>query len=188
MRFPQLTLLFAVPAVLACSTSDAPTSPLSPNPGVFPLPGDPHRVTGHYTADIGAVAPIIASFELNAWSNLRGDGHGLFRFRAETTTGTIDFTGRVTCLAVDEPLARAWIGGVIIQNRSTRPTHDGTNPIHRIGHDVWFRVADRSGEPDRTTSLGFEGSLGILTSAEYCAARPWGNDGVPLLSGDLVLD
>jgi len=187
MRFAQLSLVLLAPLALACSGADAPTAPATPEARLFRNFVEPHFAAGRYSADIGATAPIIANLDFLAWSDFRGEGHGLFRFLAETTTGSIDFTGRVICLAVDEPLKRAWVGAKIVKNNSTRPTHDGSNPIHQVGHDAWFRVADRSGEPDRTTSLGFEGSAGILTSPEYCATRPWLNDGAPLLTGNLVV-
>ncbi|HEX9582769.1 MAG TPA: hypothetical protein VF970_16835 [Gemmatimonadales bacterium] len=148
-------------------------------------------VTGQYTANIGAVAPIIAEFNLDGRIDRNGQASGGFTFFTETSTGTIDFAGEITCLPFNDDLGRAWIGAVITRNSSTRPTHDGTLEIHRVGHDVWFRVADRSpggsGAPDRTTSIGFEGSAGIGTSAEYCALQIWPNDGAPVLSGNLTV-
>ena len=89
--------------------------------------------------------------------------------------GTASFAGVVTCMASDPATGRAWIGGVITQNNSTSPDYqvDITQP----GRDIWFRVLD-SGEgaaanADRTSFVGFTGSAGIQTSAEYCAARIW---------------
>jgi hypothetical protein len=171
----------------ACASPEPPTGPslaLSGN-GVQSL------VNGSYTANIGAVAPIIGVYDLSGKIDRDGASSGEFSFYAETTTGTIAFAGRITCLVFDDPLKRAWIGAVITANSSTRPSHDGTQVIHRVGHDVWFRVADRSpggsGDPDRTTFLGFEGSGMIATSADYCALHAWGNDGVPTLSGNLTV-
>lgn len=45
-----------------------------------------------------------------------------------------------------------------------------------MGRDVWFRVVDHGeGESaaDRTTVFGFEGAAGFVTSADFCAGRPW---------------
>jgi hypothetical protein len=149
------------------------------------------KVTGSFAANIGAAAPIIGQFELTAQIDKRGATKGEFTFFADTPTGTIEFDGRVTCVAFNDELKRAWIGAVITRNGSTRPSHDGTLAIHQVGHDVWFRVADRSpggsGEPDRTTFLGFEGGGGILTSAEYCSLRIWPNDAIAILSGNLTV-
>jgi hypothetical protein len=148
------------------------------------------KVNGNYTANVGASVPIIGEYVLSAKVRPNGKTTGEFSFLASTVDGTIDFGARVTCIAFDEALGRAWIGGVITRNSSTRPSHNGTNPIHTVGHDVWFRVADRSTDgsiPDRTTSLGFEGGGGIPTSAAYCAARPWANDGIAIASGDLTV-
>jgi hypothetical protein len=78
----------------------------------------------------------------------------------------------VTCLAVDAELGRAWVGGVITQNRSTNPAFTGS--IHQVGHDIWFRVLDngQGQDPaDRTSFVGFEGI--IPTSEAYCEMRIW---------------
>jgi hypothetical protein len=71
---------------------------------------------------------------------------------------------------------RAWIGGIIKENRSTHPAFQ-VDTLHSPGLDVWFRVVDNgegtSAPPDRSTTYGFKGSAGIKTSAEYCAVQPW---------------
>jgi hypothetical protein len=101
-----------------------------------------------------------------------GQFSGVFHHSLEDSTGTIDFDARVTCMAVDKDFGRAWIGGVIVSNKSTSPGFQ--TDIHQPGHDIWFRVLD-GGEgdntEDRTTFVGFEGV--IPSSAVYCATRPW---------------
>lgn len=185
--FSYLIPAIGLAALGACS---APATPLT-GPEFQVKADKGAKVTGSYTANVGAAAPIVAEFDVSAKADGSGAAGGEFTFYAPTSTGTIDFTGRVTCLVVDQALKRAWIGAVITRNGSTRPTHDGSNVIHRVGHDIWFRVADRSpggsGDPDRTTSVGFEGSGGIATSADYCALTIWPNDGVPRLSGNLTI-
>jgi hypothetical protein len=119
-----------------------------------------------------------------------GRAFGSFRHRTEDETGTIDFKGEVTCLAVDSVNRRAWIGGVITANRSTSPNFN-TAAVHQVGHDIWFRVLDTEpgdGEPDRSTFVGFEGV--IPTSEAYCRDRIWpeGNARTsPVTSGALIV-
>jgi hypothetical protein len=127
---------------------------------------------GHY--DLG----VIVKFSMSANQKDDGTASGEFHHKTELNGLVIDFSGRVTCLSVDSANGRAWIGGVVTQNRSEDPRF--TTAIHQVGRDIWFRVLD-NGEgggaaPDRTTFVGFEGGGGILTTAEYCAARIWPND------------
>lgn len=100
---------------------------------------------------------------------------GEFRVRADEGGGLIvDFSGKVTCMAVDPVNHRAWIGGVVKDNASTDP--DLLTDIHQHGDDIWFRVLDVGAAPglvDRSSFIGFKGAAGIQTSAEYCAARIW---------------
>jgi hypothetical protein len=88
---------------------------------------------------------------------------------------TVDFSGEVTCMAVDPVNHRAWIGGVVTENRSDDPNHG--LEIHQPGSDVWFRVVDygegAAAQPDRSSVYGFEGAAGVTTSAEYCALQLW---------------
>jgi hypothetical protein len=52
-------------------------------------------------------------------------------------------------------------------------------PIHEVGKEAWFRVVDYGegqSPDDRTTVLGFEGGLGIITSEEYCQLQLWRDD------------
>ncbi len=182
------TAFLSMSLVTACDKT--PDPPMAPS---LQLSGNSNTslVTGDYVANIGAAAPIYGAYNLDGRTDKNGMSSGAFTFFAPTSTGTIDFAGRVTCLYVDDVLKRVWIGAVITRNSSTRAAYDATQEIHQVGHDVWFRVADRSpggsGDPDRTTFLGFEGSGGIATSAEYCALHLWGNDGVGITSGNLTV-
>jgi hypothetical protein len=114
------------------------------------------------------------SFSFNAKS-VGGGVSGQFRQFYESDDGTVDFHGEVTCVSFDPVNNRAWIGGVVTQNKSTDPAALTTR--HEVGDDVWFRVVDNgegNAPPDRTTVLGFEpGPGGIITSAEYCARQLW---------------
>ena len=103
------------------------------------------------------------------------DAGGLFRMVRQRAGFTVDFTGLVTCMAVDPVTHRAWIGGVVLFNNSNDPNH--TLDIHQPGQDVWFRVVDKSegsgAPPDRSSVYGFKGAAGVQTSAEYCAVKLW---------------
>ena len=86
------------------------------------------------------------------------------------------YKGEVTCFAVDLVNSRAWIGGVLTSSNDPDP-----DPIFHQGHDAWFRLLDAAASqgspdeanPDRITFMGFEGSAGIPTSAEYCSRQIW---------------
>ena len=116
----------------------------------------------------------LLSFSFSAVGRADGSATGEFRQRYESGGGTVEFTGRVTCVSFDPAAGRAWIGGVVTSNTSTNP--GVLTPIHEVGDDVWFRVVD-NGEgqspPDRTTVLGFEGAAGVITSLEYCERQLW---------------
>jgi hypothetical protein len=126
---------------------------------------------GHYllsgTTDV--------KFEFEAHTTGNGGAEGEFRQRTTLDNGTVDITGDVTCLAVDAVNHRAWIGGVVRQNRSTSP--DYQDPTTARGQDVWFRVlegGDDAVNPGRSTFLGFVGS--IPSSASYCQQQIWAPD------------
>lgn len=122
---------------------------------------------GHYLiAD-----SLEVQFGFAAIQHADGGFTGVFHHTTDDGLGSVDFDARVTCLAVDEELGRAWIGGVIVANRSTSP--DFQFEIHQPGHDIWFRVLD-GGQESRTTFVGFEGA--IPSSAAYCESRPWPAD------------
>ncbi|HUF46860.1 MAG TPA: hypothetical protein VMM93_03530 [Vicinamibacterales bacterium] len=143
--------------------------------------------TGNGTYDAG----VIVTFSMNALAKADGSAKGEFRHTTTLGGELIDFTGRVTCMAVDSANGRSWIGGVITENNSTHSSFTGA--INQVGRDVWFRVLDSgegNGVIDRTTFLGFEGGGGIDTSAEYCEMKIWPNDPPndrtgPLTSGNI---
>src|SRR5687767_10635157 len=57
-----------------------------------------------------------------AFSSIQhADGKALGRFHQKFDNGglVVDFSGEVTCMAVDPVMHRAWIGGVITRNSST---------------------------------------------------------------------
>jgi hypothetical protein len=171
-------------AVLGCSSEPTAIRGIAPDAssGLGALTGS---VMGGGQATL-SVGPM--DVEVMAKQHLDGSAKGTFRHFIVTSTGTVDFTGQVTCLSVDDALGRAWIGGKVLTNNSTRP--DFMTSIHEVGDEIWFRVAD-NGEggnataPDRSTSPGFEGALGIITSAEYCAARLWPNEPSALITGNI---
>lgn len=139
-----------------------------------------------------AIGDLEVKFALGAIEHHNGSASGLFRHRTSYDGLIADFTGAVTCLAVDSANHRAWIGGVVVSNRSTDP--DYAAEIFQPGHDVWFRVVDYDGAepavPDRTTFLGFEGGGGIITSAEYCEKRIWPDADArtwPVTKGQIVV-
>jgi hypothetical protein len=144
---------------------------------------------GHYQV----LNAFDTQFAFSAVQHGDGSASGRFHQRVEFDTGTVDFRGEVTCLAVDPVNRRAWIGGVIVSNDSSDPAF--TTPIHQPGHDIWFRVLDNdpdSDEPDRSTFVGFE-SAAIPSSEAYCSMRIWPDVPVmnartwPVTSGNLVV-
>lgn len=103
---------------------------------------------------------------------------GTFSLRFEADGFVVDFDAAATCLAVDAATNRGWVGGVVTANRSTHPGF--LDPITDVGQDVWFRTVDygegSNAPADRSTTFGFRGAAGILTSADYCVARLWPAD------------
>jgi hypothetical protein len=172
-RFRGLLGVLAGLALLACdnSRSLAPTA-VSANRSA--AEGNEEQASaegvGHYD-----ILGLDVEFNFEAERHGNGDkAKGEFRVRADEGGGLfVDFLGKVTCLAVDPVNHRAWIGGIVIRNRSTDP--DLRTKIHRPGRDIWFRVLDM-GDADRSTFVGFEGAAGFQTSADYCAGRPWPDD------------
>jgi hypothetical protein len=139
-----------------------------------------------------ALNDLSVHFALSAVQRPDGKASGNFHAKTSYDGLTADFHARVTCLSVDETTHRAWIGGVITKNESTDP--DYAAPIYVPGKDVWFRVVDygegAAGVADRSTFLGFEGAAGFLTSADYCAGRPWPDSDArtwPVTSGNLTV-
>jgi hypothetical protein len=185
----RLPVLAAAFAVAACA---APADPVA-----GPAFQAGSQVVGHANGDgtfnIGAPGADIA-FQLNALSTADGGASGSVYYVTDLTEfglGTIEMRFDVTCLSRDVAQGRAWIGGVVTLNNSTNATF-ATDPVRQVGRDVWFRVEDNgdggSGTLDRSTQLGFEGSAGIITSAEYCATSPWpASPPHPVTSGNISL-
>lgn len=133
-------------------------------------------LSGEGLYDLTAAGAGIAAFTY-AVQQVPGEAAtGTFHLRFEADGFVVDFDGEASCLSVDGANGRGWVGGTITANRSTHPSF--LNPlIHVPGADVWFRAVDygegSNAADDRSTTFGFRGSAGIITSAEYCATRPW---------------
>lgn len=111
---------------------------------------------------------------------------GIFRQSLIFDGELIAFDGAVTCLAIDPLEGRAWIGGIILRNRTELA--DMQDGIFAPGRDVWFRLLDDG--KGRTTFLGFEGGGGIDTSAQYCALQIWPDGNArthPVTSGNITV-
>jgi hypothetical protein len=183
-RFVSGAFAVAVAVTSGCSTDDPPTRmPLAPlaTEGLGELTA---KVMGGGSAAL-SVGPMDVA--VKAKRHIDGTAKGTFSHFIITSTGTIDVTAEVTCVTTDVAAGRAWVGGRVLTNNSTRP--DFMTSIHEPGDEVWFRVADNgegSDAPaDRSTSPGFEGALGFITSAEYCATMPWPNEPPALVSGNI---
>lgn len=189
MRFIIRTTLAGILLTLvACEQPMAPTAPAasnlvpteqaSENLNLFPI----HSVIGFGTVDLSTAAATPVSFAVGVAQFANGRASGEFWQKRDRGGLNIEFRGRLTCLAVDVANHRAWIGGVILENRSTDPAFMDPE-LHSIGKDIWFRVLDNrfvaGDEPDRSTTLGFKGSAGIITSAEYCSTKPWPDTPTP---------
>jgi len=173
-------------ALLACTDSNPLTSPaVSAKRSAAAV--DEELVAaegeGHYD-----ILGLDVEFSFEAEQHVGDRAKGEFRVRADEGGGLfVDFLGKVTCLAVDPVNHRAWIGGIVIRNRSTDP--DLLTKIHRPGRDIWFRVLDM-GDADRSTFVGFQGAAGFETSADYCAGRPWPDDNArtwPVTTGGITV-
>lgn len=132
---------------------------------------------------------LDVKFSMSASQRTDGSAAGRFRHSVELQGLLVEFYGEVTCVTVDPDNGRAWIGGIITRNNSEHP--DFATPRTQPGKDIWFRVLDSGegdGEPDRSTFVGFEGDAEIITSAEYCAVRPWPDDNArtsPVTQGNI---
>jgi hypothetical protein len=173
----RLTIVMVLAAMGAACQQATPIEPSSLAGGSTDLSGNGNGVVLSSTGGGSYNAGVIVDFTMNALQKADGSAKGTFRHRTVLGGQAVDFTGRVTCMAVDSVNHRAWIAGVITENNSTNAGF--TTAIHQVGRDVWFRVLDSGegqGAVDRTTFLGFEGSAGIITSAEFCEARIWPDD------------
>ena len=185
--FTSRHLLVALVLVAGCSRAPSPTEPEAATSLETRIGGGAAAITGggHYLLQ-GA---FDTQFSLSAIAHADGTASGSFHHKTEDGVGTIDFSGRVTCLAIDRANQRAWIGGVITENRSTHPAF--TTTIHEAGHDIWFRVLDSGagqGAVDRTSFIGFEGV--IPSSASYCEQRIWPDGDArtwPVTSGNITV-
>ena len=172
-------LILVLIATSACRDTPAPTQatfdPATANASANASAGSPIVASanggGHYVLQ----GVLDVQFAFTALERSDGRSSGSFHQRLVNDGGSIDFRGAVTCVTTDPVTHRAWIGGVVTENRSTDPAF--RQGIHEPGHDVWFRVVDYGeGEaslPDRTTFMGFEGAAGFFTSEAYCLGRPW---------------
>jgi hypothetical protein len=183
-------LLGAVAIAAGCQRAPAPTAPQGVSGST--------AIQAERAVALGAsgggryllINSIDAQFAFSA--NQHGDGRtsGEFHQALEFQGQHVEFHGTVTCVSADAENGRAWVGGVITQNRSAHPQFQ--TPRHQPGRDIWFRVLD-TGEgqreaADRTTFVGFEGDAGFPTSASYCAGQPWpaGNANTwPVTSGNI---
>jgi hypothetical protein len=170
----------------------APTEQASESFNLFPI----RTVIGFGTVDLSTAGATPMSFAVAVAQFANGHPTGEFWQKRAREGMNIEFRGRLTCLAVDLVNRRAWIGGVILENRSTDPLFRDPE-LHSVGKDIWFRVLDNKfvagDEPDRSTTLGFKGSAGFITSADYCAGKPWPDTPTlnartfPVSSGNLII-
>ncbi len=124
---------------------------------------------GQYLISIAGLGDLPGQFSFNAiQTDADGSAKGNLRYTLDFLGQHVEFRGEVTCVTFDQTEGRAWIGGVISQNKSEHPFYrDGE--IFQPGKDIWFRVLDEGEgvvDPDRTTFVGFEGGAGIITSAQ----------------------
>jgi hypothetical protein len=170
---------------LACG---APVDTSAPNAGAVP---DGRQMA---EAGIGGLVtgggqfehPVFGTVTFSFTAVRHADGSVSGRFQQHQFGLGFTYEGDVTCLAVDPVNHRAWIGGVLTQSNDP-------DPITEVGDDAWFRVLDLGSSnagPDRSTFLGFEGGGGIITSAEYCAAKIWPDGNArtwPVEQGNIVI-
>jgi hypothetical protein len=188
MRLARLLGVLTSLSVLACEHR----YPSSPSSNADPRLQRTAEVVDALGSATGAgrfdVNGLIVTFDFKAKLEKDGTGKGEFTISADEGGGLIvQFEAAVTCLSIDQVNHHAWIGGTIEENGSTDP--DFLTDIHGKGRDIWFRVLDDP-SGDRSTFVGFQGSGGFLTSAEYCAGQPWpaGNARTwPVVSGDLTI-
>ncbi|MEP6686845.1 MAG: hypothetical protein ABJC36_00765 [Gemmatimonadales bacterium] len=167
---------------LACTEPAGPTA--GGNGGLRPsslAAGVEESVTGggqFFHPDFGTVTLAFTATR-------HADGRVTGRWQQNQFDLGVAYKGDVTCFAVDPVNHRAWIGGVITWSNDP-------DPLAVVGRDAWFRVLDlgHGPDPDRSTFLGFQGSAGIETSAEYCAVRLWAPDNArtwPVEHGNIAI-
>jgi hypothetical protein len=176
-----LSGLAFVLATAGCEHATSPSSLMAPSAKALAdqtvEDGGKTSAKGHGEYALDGTSGVQFSF--NAEQHQDGTADGQFRQETTDDAGSIYIEGTVTCLSVDPISGRAWIGGVVKRNASTDPSY-ALDPTTQPGQDVWFRVLDSDpatgAGDDRSTFLGFAGSAGFLTSAAYCAGRPWPAD------------
>jgi len=173
MRSRSLATLVLALAATSCDEAPSPAASLQPG---FSAVGHAPSVSGGGKYDLTPAGASLASFNYDVTQNDDGTASGTFHLFFEADGAVVDFDGSATCVSVDAANRRGWVGGVITANRSTHPSF--MNPlIHAVGADVWFRVVDygegNAAASDRSTTFGFRGSAGIITSEEYCRVMPW---------------
>jgi hypothetical protein len=185
-----LPLIFAACADPGASTAPAASLAASSAEanGVAALANGSYQYAQPLPASLGG-GSVNFTVEMNTVIGPDGAARGSFRHTATIQGLAYDIAGDVTCAATDDAFGRAWIGGVVTVNNSTHPSFSG--PINQVGKDAWFRVADlgngQSGTADRSTTLGFEGGGGIITSAQYCDMRIWPNNANEVVTGNLMV-
>jgi hypothetical protein len=166
----KISRIVLVSAVLGCGSlapeaSQSDTDTFGPE---LAAGGVIEKVTGGGQFEHPDLGTVTFSFV----ATRQEDGTVKGRFQQNQHDLGFTYKGDVTCFAVDAENHRAWIAGVLTESNDP-------DAVTQIGDDAWFRVLD-SGQPtdgtDRSTFMGFEGSAGILTSSEYCAAKLWAPD------------
>lgn len=181
-------------AVCSCFALASCENTTSPEP--TPAPDLHFRHFGPTSFGVGAGRFAIGELSVRyIFSGLLfGNGSAIGSFYHSVDLGEgerAEFVSKVTCLAFDPANGRAWFGGVILKNNSTAGS-GFVGAITQPGKDIWFRVLDtgQSADPDRSTFVGFEGSAGFTTSAEYCQGKPWPDLNArtnPVTQGEIVL-
>jgi len=162
MRGDRWTGAVLLGLVAACAEPAAPGAPDS-----FPLAAAAGGVSQSVTGGGQFVHPVFGTVTFAFTAQRLADGRVTGRFQQHQPSLGVTYKGDVTCFAVDPVNHRAWIGGVLTQSNDP-------DPVALVGKDAWFRVLDPDGdEVARSTFLGFEGSGGITTSAEYCEKQIW---------------
>ena len=198
MRRAHLIFTAGAVAALACEQPSLPTLVGTGADRAAVAADDSHGVVakaqGEGVVDLRSANAGLMSFQFDAKQRADGSADGEFWQYRESAAGTVEFTGRVTCVTFDPANHRAWVGGIILENRSTNPAFQ-VDTLHLAGMDIWFRVVDYADaavpEPDRSTVFGFKWSAGIKTTPEYCQLQPWPDTPTrdartfPVLEGDI---
>jgi hypothetical protein len=193
-RTTKLSFALLGTVALACADSAGVGNLRDIEPNLVSITAAPSTANGSGLIDLTSANAGFDEFFVKASRSRGGRASGTFRQVRGSGALIVDFTARIVCLTVDPATNRAWIGGVVTKNNSTNPAF--LTGIHEIGDQVWFRVVDYKGtQPDRATTLGFEGSAGFITSEDYCRGKPWPGPPTdvvdartfPLSAGDIVV-